>query len=245
MKHAGLSSLVLGSAAAAALFAIATGAGAEKSKEPNIYYKSHAAADAALEKFDKDNPSCQLWTNWQKMCSRTGLKGETLCASDSTHRAKPSKPFCSFRPIFRSGFSHYRESEVPEVLTEGRSSSNSRNRFCAEFADKNQDYHYGGFEKQIAKRIKKVSFCRKYLIDRPFNGLSREYQKSPRCKQWNKLESGLYYCASKIEDKFCNSLNNGVRPLEVTEDGIVVGKNYYSEEREIWGLWCNKKIGVK
>ena len=34
--------------------------------ERSIYYKSQAAADTALVAFDKANPSCQLWTNWQK-----------------------------------------------------------------------------------------------------------------------------------------------------------------------------------
>ena len=39
---------------------------------PDIFYPSQTAADADLVRFERENPSCQLWTNWQKMCSRTG-----------------------------------------------------------------------------------------------------------------------------------------------------------------------------
>lgn len=61
----------------------------------NIYYKTQSEADAALAAFDKENPSCQLWTNWQKMCSRTGPDGKTYCVTDPDRPVRPSVPFCA------------------------------------------------------------------------------------------------------------------------------------------------------
>jgi hypothetical protein len=60
---------------------------------PSIYYKDQQAADMALERFDKDNPQCQVWTNWQKMCSRIGKS--TYCTVDKLNPVKPSTVFCA------------------------------------------------------------------------------------------------------------------------------------------------------
>jgi len=50
------------------------------SNDGDIYYKTQAAADRALEAFDTANPSCQLWTNWQKMCSHAPVRMARLGA---------------------------------------------------------------------------------------------------------------------------------------------------------------------
>src|SRR3954464_6240791 len=50
--------------------------------------------DRQMMAFDRSHPQCQLWTNWQKMCSRTGPGGATYCAIDAEMRVNPSRPFC-------------------------------------------------------------------------------------------------------------------------------------------------------
>ena len=85
--------------------------------ERSIYYKSQAAADTALAAFDKDNPSCQLWTNWQKMCSRTGEGGAASCIKGRQLSVKPSTaPFaqttCTILVHFRTKRQHRQASSL-------------------------------------------------------------------------------------------------------------------------------------
>lgn len=115
--------------------------------EPDIYYSYQAAADAALVQFDRDNPQCQLWTNWQRMCSRTGNNGETSCIVDAGRRVRPSVPFC--------------------VASQGAANINSRHvgfasasRFCRRFE---QIMIYGADQSRLA-----ASQCAEYQRNRPF-----------------------------------------------------------------------------
>lgn len=94
-----ITGLAIALASAAALFGCApkdmAGAdGGESEGAASIYYASQQEADAALAAFERENPQCQLWTNWQKMCSRIGADGGTLCVEDKARRARPSIPFC-------------------------------------------------------------------------------------------------------------------------------------------------------
>jgi hypothetical protein len=54
-----------------------------------------SSADRQLQAFDAAHPQCQLWTNWQKMCSRTGPDGATVCVTDPGRPVRPSEPFCT------------------------------------------------------------------------------------------------------------------------------------------------------
>jgi hypothetical protein len=65
------------------------------SSSNSIYYPDQLSADIALDSFGRDQPQCLLWTNWQKICSRTGLNGEITCAMDSGFKVRPSTPFCA------------------------------------------------------------------------------------------------------------------------------------------------------
>lgn len=114
--------------------------------EPDIYYKSQKDADAALAQFDKDNPDCQLWTNWQKICAKTGTGYNSFCAKDAKHKAAPSVPFCvvkNFRinsqPRVRSdleGISAFRfckKRKLTSINYEGRQVSGE---YCIQFSEK-------------------------------------------------------------------------------------------------------------
>lgn len=55
----------------------------------------HTAADRALKAFDDTHRQCSLWSDWHKLCSRTGPRGATYCRTDPTYPVKPSAPFCA------------------------------------------------------------------------------------------------------------------------------------------------------
>ena len=208
----------------------------------SIYFSSQTAADASLTAFDKNNPDCQLWTNWQKMCSRTGRDGSTFCSTDPGIRVKPSRPFCTFRVIPKEGHPFPVSPDVPETLTEPRASTNSRNRFCAKFWDgKAQPLFI--LDDETAALHKNIPLCAGYKISRPFNGLDSVPQQNPRCKKWNKIHTGMLYCSEKVEDDICTYLGNGVSTPEITEDGIWAGRDDASETQAVWGLYCLKRIG--
>lgn len=71
-----------------------TGRQAPQVEQGDIYYHSQAEADAALDQFGRDNPTCELWTNWQKACVR-GADGAAICYVDRGRRVRPSVPFCT------------------------------------------------------------------------------------------------------------------------------------------------------
>ena len=60
----------------------------------------NSKADRELEAFDKTHPQCRLWTDWHKLCSRTGPAGSTYCRTDPEHQAEPSTPFCADQENF-------------------------------------------------------------------------------------------------------------------------------------------------
>lgn len=59
------------------------------------YSRNQQHADVALAAFGEANLQCQLWTNWQKMCSRTGEGGAVACSTDPDRPVAPSEPFCT------------------------------------------------------------------------------------------------------------------------------------------------------
>lgn len=206
----------------------------------SIYYPSQAAADTALAQFDHDNPDCQLWSNWQKMCSRTGEGGKTLCNRDRRIEARPSTPFCAARFVKMPGEPYFRPPEAPETLTESAASGGSRQRFCKSLWD--GDLRRVPFEPAIAAQHKTVLLCVAYKNPRPFDGLDVHSQANPRCRKWTKEGGGLYRCSNPVVDARCPMLTNGVPELHSSSDGIYTGRALTSEVRPIWGLYCVSKV---
>lgn len=90
--------LMLGLVAAAAACAPVTNSSvSQMTGESDIYYPNQAAAEAALAQFDRDNPGCEVWTNWQRLCVR-GRTGQPHCFIDTRRPVRPSTPFCAFVP---------------------------------------------------------------------------------------------------------------------------------------------------
>jgi hypothetical protein len=219
-----------------AAFLLLTGSG----NIPSIYYRSQAEADADLARYDLDNPSCQLWTNWQKMCSRTGPKGQVHCTDDKRHAARPSTPFCAVRLVQVPGEPFSVPPARPETLTESKASGASRRRFCTKLW--NGEARLVPFEREIADEHKAVPLCITYRVPRPFDGRNWQSQSTPRCKQWHKEGGGLYRCSESVEDGYCNKLTNGVPELRSESNGIYTGRSLSSELHTIWGPYCVAKV---
>jgi hypothetical protein len=119
-----------------------------------VHYRSQGEADASLARFGRDHPQCQLWTNWQKMCSRTGPGGSTHCVGDPEMQARPSTPFC-VRP-------------APQTLSPDE--ARSHDRFCEERSP------------SLSASVR--GSCRFYRADRPFNGYHLSAVRTPICRRW-------------------------------------------------------------
>lgn len=141
-------------------------------------------ADRALEAFDKTHPQCALWTDWHKLCSRTGLGGSTYCRLDREHPAKPSAPFC--------GLGDGAPNNIQATLE-----VKSRNRFSYLVNRK-----YDCF-KTVGETCQKI-FDRHWRKDRPFGGGFLNQMEHPSCAVWETYtentgirgEDGLReYCA--------------------------------------------------
>jgi hypothetical protein len=124
-------------------------------------------ADVQLAAFDRSHPQCQLWTNWQKMCSRAGPNGSTFCVTDPERPAAPSEPFCV--APFQSDYSG--------------AEAESHDRFCAPRSAENQRAHPGQ--------------CERYQRDRPFNGFHVTARRSPLCRRWVDVRTRRTICVER------------------------------------------------
>lgn len=97
-----------------------------------IFYTDQKAADAALVQFANSNPDCQLWTNWEKMCSRTS--GASTCIRDSRLQVRPSTPFCVISR--QVNWQHVEKQHSVLLMNETRSIE----RFCLPNEESQHDY---------------------------------------------------------------------------------------------------------
>lgn len=143
-------------------------------------------ADAQLLAFGQRNKSCQLWTNWQKVCSRTGPGGSVLCHDDPIAPVEASAPFC-VRPNAHE--------KLPSEMQ-------SSQRFCAEMDGQ--------------------GICRRYVIDRPFNGFHIWARRSNLCKRWVDAGTRKDICTEDPNSRnYCGNpefkLKSSARPLACAE----------------------------
>jgi len=115
--------------------------------------------DQELKAFDKSHPKCALWTDWHKLCSRTGPGGTTYCRIDQLHPVKPSTPFCA---------KDFNSPAKPDT----RAELLSRRRFS-------------NWEGMSARRIgRDPSDWARYQTDRPFSGNTIYEMEHPYCAVW-------------------------------------------------------------
>lgn len=148
----------------------------------------NTAAERSMPAFDAANPRCELWTNWQQVCSRTGDDGSTLC-SQAEEVVAPSTPFC----VAERGGGY--KGLLPTATEAERKSFN---RYCLRYGD--------GTE--VPPNV-----CREWKADRPFNNLRLAEIKHPWCKQWSLAvdpavnaelsATNGYYCSSREIPAWC------------------------------------------
>jgi hypothetical protein len=184
-----------------------------------IYYKSQMDADAALSQFDIDNPDCQLWTNWQKMCSRTGVGRSLHCVSTTRRQVKPSVPFCV---------------KFPEITAELQPALNSRLRFCAKSGPTR---FWGGAD--ASKVVAEFTQCKMYERGRPFDGYRLADRLHPYCKKWIRGEKGVLKCGVWRTDPPCE-LQDGTPTREPRgENEIVIPYSFNPEYSPVHGVFCS------
>ncbi len=199
----------------------------------SIYYDSQAEADRALAAFDKANPQCQLWTNWQKMCSRANPDGQTLCARDPAKPVEPSKPFCVA--------STYNHSDTSLIPANDIDTLESIERFCssAEATEKQSNPDWTNYTA--------IGFCR-YKSDRPFADpvVSR---RNTSTKSWQIVSDGKVRNLSGQSynsyfdvnvSSWCNEFDllGEVTSLPVQGDGVVLPVAPKSDANPVSGIWC-------
>ena len=120
-------------------------------------------ADRSLKAFDEGHPLCALWTDWHKLCSRTGPDGSTYCRTDSLFPARASAVFCV------RDFSQTKPEQTSAEVV-------SRNRFSH-------------VEKNPCGRSSGVSCfappTRVWIQMRPFGGRYLGQMEHPSCVVWN------------------------------------------------------------
>lgn len=156
----------------------------------------------AMEAFGQSKPDCEIWTNWRKVCSRTGEVGGVLC-SEAAMPVSPSAPFC----MAETGESY--SGLAPDATVAQRESFN---RFCVEYAD---------------GREQPANVCVRWQTDRPFNSLRLSELAHPWCARWSlavnpnvnaELSAELgYYCSSRSLPEWCD-----------WEDGLGIGRQINS-----------------
>jgi hypothetical protein len=139
------------------------------------YYASQGQADSDLLRFEREHPNCQLWTNWQKMCSRTGPDGDVLCRTDPGRPVSPSAPFC----ISETG--EGRSRPAPGSLSSAQ--QRSLRRFCAP-------------EQASVGPTGSPSEDCGFTRSRPFNGYRLAARLHPWCERWHDALNGEAICSS-------------------------------------------------
>lgn len=188
-----------------------------------VIYETQQAADRALAIFDRDNPDCELWTDWQRLCSRTGPQSSRYCKATVQKSVRPSAPFCVAKAD-----GGYRRTNKQEDSAEAIASSR---RFCsADWAVPPDSTGSGS--------------CM-YSMTRPFSGRDLNDRAHPWCSAWreavgsrptsiNRRSPFGYYCAIRSVPSWCvwadglgygGGLSRGeteVIPILENPDGVAV-----------------------
>jgi hypothetical protein len=212
----------------------------------DLFYQTapydQSPADRRLRAFDKSHPQCALWTDWHKLCSRTGPNGASYCRLDRQHTVVPSQPFCAI------SLDEQKRDTAAERLSRQRFSKMWRQKDC-----------------------QNCSPVRIYQPDRPFGGAQLSQVEHPQCAVWrleypikfNNIQvnecsedgrPGMPSCRSAALQRLKQTApfvcSEPVRP-EVcgkpwsqpdrsnTDDIIPIGSSLRGSP--VWGFHCNRK----
>jgi len=186
-----------------------------------LHSQAREPADAALVRFERDNPECPLWTDWRKTCSRTGPAHSMLCVTDPGRVVRPSEPFCVKAEM----------SGVPGPFTENQRMSSLR--FCRatrliRVTDASGQPRY------------EQTICHRYRIDRPFNGRRPAARRHPMCNRWSRGAENVLTCVQwRAAD--CEPHDGVPRPpARPSEDQVVIPQNFDPEATATFGVFCTR-----
>lgn len=133
------------------------------------------AADRQLQQFGAAHPQCALWSNWQKLCSRTGRNGSVRCTIDPGRPVEPSAPFCQvgFESRPRAG------QPSPDEIS-------SSERYCTARGDLHS------WSPRTGTRSRPV--CTRHAPGRPFNGRRLAALDHPACQSWVDRDTRATVC---------------------------------------------------
>lgn len=173
-----------------------------------------SAADEVLARFDRDHPQCELWTNWSRMCSRTGAGGAAYCTADPGMPVPPSEPFCV------SDSESQRSRPQPASLTP--SQNDSMQRFCS------PDAAARGPTGLLAEECG-------FVRGRPFNGYRLAARLHPWCEQWNEAVTNVPLCRTGGKRGLPDCAPEAVK-------GVESARGFYCA-RPALPSWCDDAAG--
>ena len=156
------------------------------------------SATSELVAFDHANPDCQLWTNWNRMCSRTGPNGDTHCVRDPDRSVTPSAPFC----VIEGGKVWFERDWTAEQRA-------SAERFCNRAEDMTVGWSKLGPTGELERYSATARGCTEFDPDRPFNGKRVSARRHPWCLAWGRVREDKVACTergSKRDGPSCGGL---------------------------------------
>ena len=177
---------------------------------------SLSSADKVLLAFGA-RENCQLWTNWQKLCSRDP-EGNPQCVVDADRPVAGSAPFCADYNTFSSAMD-----DTPQENA-------SKARFC-ERIETTQLVNGSGLPSS------KIKVCRQFRKDRPFNGRDLEQMRSPLCSDWRRGGKGAWQCASWT-NVTCKPMDGSGRTEGHEEDEIVIDSAIDPDRTPVIAVTC-------
>ncbi len=127
-----------------------------------------------ITKFHETYPTCQIWTDWAKVCKGRPHGGEFACVSSRSRRLKNSEPFCvveNATPLLISTMAFTNAKQQASVL-----------RFC----DRKVVVHGWNGKSDL-----RGFACARYRRNRPFNDSSDELSADHWCKKWEKTSNHM------------------------------------------------------
>jgi hypothetical protein len=156
------------------------------------------SAEAKLAAFDRAHPTCALWTDWSRMCSRTGPDGETFCVRDPDRPVAPSEPFC----VSEGGKAWHERVWTPAQRV-------SAERFCTKIETVTPSWYQVGPDGPGELQTIAVRGCTEFDPDRPFNGKRVSARRHPWCLAWGRVREDKVACTeqgSKRDGPSCSGL---------------------------------------
>lgn len=212
----------------------------------------NSKSDKALKLFDEAHPACELWSDWHKLCSRTGPKGSTYCRTDPEHPATASAPFCAKGS---QGFTQLDDMSAAERQSVQRYVTGYQNIDVGEQVP-------GQSRPSYTKHVQVPTFD----PGRPFAGRTLGQLEHPYCAAWmvekedgtlgscaedgrrgvpsckspkirNRVNHGFPVCIEKIRSRICNPND----PVEFNTTVDVIG-NVYSDVPSVWRSGTNSPV---